>query len=550
MQPKNVNLPQASSFSDDQFALNHFMKVLSLASMLFVLLVISLRLLGNQSDIAGIINIPISLTLSGFLAAWVLSREGRFQIAAYIYVSTVWILTTSAAFAEKEITTTVVSTYFVVVILSSLMIGWRSALAFAFLSAIATFFIDGERVELRLENSLLLMVGYLLLYAIIGRFQNAIQKVQTGKTELTLSNQQLVELRKALEARVQERTAALEKRANQLQIVASVARTVATLKDLETLLPEITEIVSERFGFYHTGIFLVNPTESHAVLQASNSEGGKRMLARQHQLKLDSTSIVGYATSRGQARIASDVDADTVHLDNPDLPETKSELALPLRAGGRTIGALDVQSTQKDAFSQEDINVLSTLTDQIAIAIENARLFGQAQKALQDSQLTVEKYVRQVWSDFNRRTNQTGFVFDGKRLIPLDEAGKRKYIQRTLKTGKLSIERASTNLAVPIKLRGQMIGVLDVKSKNGQRQWTRDEVSLLEAAAERAALALENARLVDNAQRRAERERIIGEIASEINAANNFDAILQTAVEELGRKLGNVEVTLEVENEA
>jgi GAF domain-containing protein len=379
--------------------------------------------------------------------------------------------------------------------------------------------------------------------------RRALENARASKENLQASNQELDKLRKELEQRVIERTTELERRATQLQTVSVVARAIVALQDLNLLLPEITKLVSEQFGFYHAGIFLIDDTREFAVLQAANSPGGKKMLERHHQLRLDTTSIVGYATSRGEPRVALDVGKDAVYFNNPDLPETRSEMALPLQAGGRTIGALDVQSKETNAFSPEDINVLTTLADQVAIAIENARLFGESRGALLESQSTIEKYVKQAWRSFAQQAEQTGFVFDGKQVLPLEKGTRREPIKVATKTGQLSFEKASSTIAVPIKLRGQLIGVLDVRSKNGERQWTRDELTLLEAAAERAALALENARLVDSAQRRAARERIIGEISTRIGAANNFDAILQTAVEELGRKIGGAEVTLEIESE-
>jgi GAF domain-containing protein len=329
-----------------------------------------------------------------------------------------------------------------------------------------------------------------------------------------------------------------------------MARAIAAVQDLSALLPNITNLVSEQFGFYHVGIFLLDEARKYAVLKAANSEGGIRMLNRSHRLLLNSNSIVGYVTSRSEPRIALDVGVDSVYFNNPDLPETRSEMALPLRVSGRVIGALDVQSVQTNAFSQEDISVLSTLADQIAIAIENARLFGEAQKALSDAQATYEKYVRQSWNSFVQQARHNGFVFDGKQVQPLEGQFKRDYVMPNLQTGSLSMEKVSETFAVPIKLRGQTIGFLDIRSKKGERAWTRDEINLLEAAADRAALALENARLVESAQRRAARERAIGDISTKIGAVNSFEYILQTAVEELGRKIGGAtEVTLEIRNE-
>jgi GAF domain-containing protein/HAMP domain-containing protein len=340
-----------------------------------------------------------------------------------------------------------------------------------------------------------------------------------------------------LEIQVADRTEKLEKRASQLQTVSSVARRIATVQDLDTLLPDITKLVSEQFGFYHTGIFLVDDKGEYAVLRAANSEGGQRMLIRNHRLRLDSNSIVGYVTSRGESRIALDVGTDAVFFNNPDLPGTRSEMALPLLVGGRVIGALDIQSTQPNAFTQEDISILTTLADQVAIAIENARLFSETRQALSDSEGTFERYIKQEWTSFASQARNTAYLFDGKRTVPL--IGGMEERQDT-----------SDVITIPIKFRGQTLGAIDIASQSGKRQWTQDDMRLLEAAADRVALALENARLVETAQRRAARERAIGEISTRIGATSNLDTILQTAVEELGRKIGGTAlVTLELESE-
>ncbi len=379
--------------------------------------------------------------------------------------------------------------------------------------------------------------------------RNALDNSIAGRQNLQAANKELADLQKVLETRVQERTADLEKRATQLHAVSNVASAIASVQDLNTLLPAITDLVSEKFGFYHAGIFLVDEEEDFAVLRAANSEGGKRMLERHHRLALDTNSMVGYATSLGQPRIALDVGIDAVYFSNPDLPNTRSEMAIPLRVGNRVIGALDVQSTEMNAFSQDDIEVLTILADQVAIAIENAHLFSEAKAALAESQETVDQYVRQEWKSFSRQTRQNGFIFDGRQIAPLLPQGQPDRIKRTAQTGRLSLEKDSANITIPIRLRGQTIGVLDIRPKKGERQWTDDEIALLEAAADRAAFALENARLVESAQRRASRERAIGEISGKIGSVSERNLILQTAVEELGRKIGNSEIIIELETE-
>jgi GAF domain-containing protein len=493
---------------------------------------------------------------------WGLTRSGAVRLSGYLYISTIWLASTLLALNAGGIRGSGFVSYFVVMLLAGLLLGVRAALGIAIISIISGFALAYAETEgiiantpspaygVASEYSVLFFFGALFMYLTINSLQNALTAARTNAKELEISNRDLTGLRDVLELRIQERTASLEKRAAQIQTVSSMARAIASVQDLNALLPNITNLVSEQFGFYHVGIFLLDDVRKYAVLKAANSEGGIRMLNRSHRLLLDSNSIVGYVTSRGEPRIALDVGADSVYFNNPDLPETRSEMALPLRVSGRVIGALDVQSTQTNAFSQEDISVLSTLADQIAIAIENARLFGEAQQALSDAQSTYEKYVRQSWNSFVQQERHNGYVFNGKQVQLLEGQFKRDYVKPNLQTGSLSLEKVSETIAVPIKLRGQTIGFLDIRSQRGERAWTRDEIALLEAAAERAALALENARLVESAQRRAARERAIGDISTKIGAVNSFEYILQTAVEELGRKIGGAtEVTLEIRNE-
>ncbi len=192
-----------------------------------------------------------------------------------------------------------------------------------------------------------------------------------------------------LEQRVAGRTAELERRTVQLQVAAEVARDATTARDVGELLNRAVNLIRERFGFYHAGIFLVDERGEYAVLRAATGEVGRQMLERGHKLKVGEVGIVGYAASTGQPHIAPAVDADTVHFKNPLLPETRSEMALPLKVGERVIGALDVQSVQESAFDEDEVAVLQIMADQLAVVIEKARLFERTQAALEERLRTV-----------------------------------------------------------------------------------------------------------------------------------------------------------------
>ena len=224
-----------------------------------------------------------------------------------------------------------------------------------------------------------------------------------GET-FNLMTQQLRGFIGELENRVNERTVelarqneSLQLRSQQLQTVSDVARQVVSARELETLLNQVTVLISDRFNFYHVGIFLVDQNNEYALLRAANSEGGQRMLARGHKLRVGEVGMVGYVTGAGQPRIATDVGKDAVFFNNPDLPETRSEMALPLKVGDEVIGALDVQSVVSNAFTAEDISLFSTLADQVAIAIRNNQLYSETMRALQESQKLHQQYLQQEW---------------------------------------------------------------------------------------------------------------------------------------------------------
>jgi GAF domain-containing protein len=491
-----------------------------------------------------------------------LSRQGYIKTAGLLFITTVWIGLSYLAWIADGIRDVAFFGYAIPILIAGLLLGWQGVLSFTLLSIFSgwalayaqTYQLFAPTLDAPLNFALDMTFVFLLMGVIIfltvNSLQYALRRSRATTLEVFTSNRELSQLREDLEKRVEERTAELRKRTSQMEAVSSVARTIASVQELDTLLPAITRLVSQQFGFYHVGIFLLDGQRRNAVLSAANSPGGIRMLDRQHSLPLDLHSIVGYAASRGEPRIALDVGTDAVYFNNPDLPDTRSELAIPLRVAANVIGALDVQSTQTNAFTQDDINVLTTLADQVAIAIQNARLFGEAKRALNESQAMFNKYTQQEWVNFARQAKPNGFLFDGKQVVPLDPHLRRERSKSALQTGSLSLEKVSETLAIPIKFRGQTVAVLDVRSKNGQRRWKQDEIALLEAAAERAALALENARLVESAQRRAARERAIGDISSRIGAVSNFESILQAAVEELGRKIGGAaEVTLEIGND-
>ena len=342
-------------------------------------------------------------------------------------------------------------------------------------------------------------------------------------------------------AQLTERTAELEDankqvraRATQLEALAQVAHTITSVRDLRELLPQIANAISENFGFYHVGVFLVDEAKEYAVLSATNSEGGKKMLDRKHRLRVGQEGIVGYVTSAGKARIAMDVGKDAVYFDNPELPNTHSEMALPLKSENRIVGALDVQSTERAAFTDEDIQMLSLLADQVSLAIENARLFDETRNALAEAQAIGRQFTREAWGRVPVEHKLLGYRYTVSGAVPLNEPVDVSEFGRVQNR---THQDKGTQTVVPIELRGEMIGTLVVQSP-ATDNLNQDHLNLIKAVAERVALSAENARLFEETTRRAERERLVSDITSKIRSVNDPQTMIQTAMEELRKALG------------
>jgi GAF domain-containing protein len=494
--------------------------------------------------------------------SYILGRTKLYRLGAYVFtygftsLAYLRIYQGTANSVESSITTTV----HISLIIASALLSQRGFLGLAVLSTVATFAAPlyahtpiGAEESIGRTGGLVLAINA-VLYG-INVFRARIEAFRLK--EVKDINVALEDLTANLEKRVNDRTAELEtankqtsRRATQLQAITELSEAIAQLQDLGELFNSTVNLISARFGFYHVGIFLIDSDRDNAIMQASNSVGGQKMLARGHRLKLG-TGVVGFTAQTGQPRIALDVGADAVFFNNPDLPTTRSEVALPLKSRGETIGVLDVQSTEPGAFSNEDLQVLVALANQVSIALENARLLTETRAALAQVQEVYDEFTRAEWSRATAKAEQAGFRYQTGRIEMLEASLNTPEIVSAVKTGEVVLNQANTSeekrstIAVPVKLRGEVIGILHIESNDSSRTWQADDVSLVEAVAERAAFALENARLFQDARRRAAKERLISEATTKISGALSVENILQTTAQELERVLGGSEVLIQ-----
>src|SRR5687767_14152100 len=353
-----------------------------------------------------------------------------------------------------------------------------------------------------------------------------------------------------LEKRVADRTRHLESQTRWLRVAAEIVRDAASARNLDELLTRSTSLILERFKFYHTGIFLLDNTNEYAALIASPTEAGRLMIANNYKVRVGEVGIVGHVSASGEPQVILNKGIDAVHFNNPLLPKTRTQLAVPLKVESRVIGVLDVQSDQSQAFNAEEIAIMQIMADQLASAIERTRLLQTVERNLNELEGAYGQYTLQSWSGTVEgiQTGNRGYRFDNIRIqsiTELTDLGKEAFSTGKTITaeGDQQIPEKQNTVAIPIKLRGQTIGVVTLKLKD---DYSGSTVSTIENATERLALSMESARLYEEARLRADREQSISRVTTAISTPTDYEEILQTTVREVGRMLKDAEVAIQI----
>lgn len=313
-----------------------------------------------------------------------------------------------------------------------------------------------------------------------------------------------------------------------LEAVAHVAREAAGIRDLDELLAQATQLILDYFDFYHVSIFFLETDGDHVILRASADEGGQQMLESRRRLRIGQVGIVGQVAKTGQPCIAPDLDDDRFYFNEPDHPDARSEMALPLKIRKRLIGVLDVQSTDSEAFTSEDLETLQILADQIALSIDNARLLEESKQSLQELEFLYARQMERAWRD-QPGNQRLGYQYCQSKLTPipsqnLPESGEAEegYFHR-----------------IPLKLRQQTIGHIQLRREPDHRPWSQREIQSIEKISNQIALSLENARLFAEARGVVQREQEINAITNQIRNSIDLETVLQNTVRELGNALGS-----------
>ena len=344
---------------------------------------------------------------------------------------------------------------------------------------------------------------------------------EIGRLALSFNQmmEQLQELVESLETKVRERT-------EDVLISLEVGQQALSIRDVDVLLPQITDFIQQRFDLYYAQVYFVSPDRTYLELRAGTGEVGQALLKRRHALPIDSQSIVGKVALDAAPVVVSDVSQSKIHEPNPLLPDTRSELGVPLMLDDKVIGVLDMQSKHKDTFNLDNLPVFATMATQLAAAIDSAQQLQAAQDAQMRTEETIRRFTQEGWANhlaLGYEKPYLGYSYANDSLKSLDPV-------------KPAEEADPQHLAVPLLLRNEAIGQLKIKPKGG-RHWSNDERNLLNAVAEKLAQKADNLRLFEATQHRAAREALTRNITDKIRASQDIQTALRVAAEELSQAL-------------
>lgn len=357
-------------------------------------------------------------------------------------------------------------------------------------------------------------IAGIIITAAANQLKNAFSRVTE---QMQLAFDALQAERTNLEEKVLKRTEELETRMTQLRASANTARVVAEAREIGELMNVAVRLISERFGYYHIGLYILDEPGKTAYLQASSSETGKPLIGQALKIESDKRNPITSAVQRNQPVITSDLDTATNFIQDPAFPLTRSRMIMPLAVRGIVIGFLDMHSEQPKAFGPQDAEILQTLADLIAISFDNVRLLDETRYLLNQLEANTSIQTQRTWSKLTSRH---------KPAYQYTPAGVRPIF-----THEKPME--TDGLRLPIQLHGQTIGTIKLRRKGINTKWSEREQVLVEKIAVQVGLALENSRLVDEAQKNALRNQMIANFSSYVRETLDIESVIRTAATEL-----------------
>lgn len=487
-----------------------------------------------------------------FILAYFLGRRGYVRLAGLIPTLTLTALVVTATIFQVAILQISIVGFAIIVTIAGSLVGLSAAIAFALLGVLTYVLTGWAQINLLLPppimtetSAIVTPLGVALSLGILV-FLNWLsnrEMLRALDVERSISDQLQTQSHE-LEEMVAVRTRGLVRRAVQLQTAADIAKLATETSEPNLLMSQSVELIRERFGFYHASVFLMDETGSWANLTASTGDAGRKMLARRHRLAAGSASIVGWVIANRLPRVALNVDQDPFHFKNPLLPDTNSELAVPLLVGQRLVGALDVQSMEPDAFDEDDIRALEGIASELAVAIDRARVQRDMQDQLDRMQRSAMSEIRDTWARVGRSGAIPAIHLSPQgELVPADES-HFSLIDKISAEESIVVSEDGTEVGIPIRVRGEIIATLSAKHPSASETWNEEDIAMIEAIATQAALSLESARQRNDEQRRVTELEVLNRVSQAVSQMLRLDTLYRIVHRQINQVLGDTEMSI------
>jgi len=535
-----------------------------LAAPIIILSSTSAMAMGISAGLVG----GILATVIGML---ILLRRARVRLSTLLFLSVMLVILTAAVGIFGGVRSTTTPAFLLIILVAGLLLGWRAALGFGALTVLVVggiFLVERglETVVVPMpplpdyDDFFILLVIFSVATAFIvfirRNINTAFERIEENEQKLREANQELRESRDALSARTDE----LEHRSQQLHAVTTISRQVATAQSLDDMLQQTADLVRLHYELGEVRVYLKDEGDDVAVLRAIAGGPAGRTIAELHtSLRLDGGSRVARVIDSGQLYVGREDRADQPWSMawEATMQEEGSRAILPLQMKGEVMGAVELSSPSGEPLSEEDVLVLQTLADQLAAMIDNARLFGEMRRTMQELEVASGQYTRESWlSAVQAGRGVRGYRYRRYAVEPEEEPPPES--QRAISEGRTVIQPAASDavedqageatvIAVPVRLRDEVLAVMNLHLI-GEKP-SPEEVDLVEEISDRLALALENTRLLEETRRRVEREQVIGELSARMRESLDMDTVLQTAVQEMAETLNITEVEVRMSDE-
>lgn len=529
-----------------QYLLNVILAAIGVPSLIYGLVMLILWMLDAFPPTGAVVGF---ILLPFFLASYWLSRRGFVILAALVPTSLVFAVMLASLFLPDLGHVSIIG-FALVVVAAGILIGAGAATIFAILSVGAYGLnwwaqINGLApsaflpVESAFINTLGLGIGLAVLVIVNWLSDREMRRALRIERELT--NRLQVESQN-LEDEVRKRTQSLERKAIQLETIAEIARLASEMLDPQELMDQAVEVIRSRFGFYHVSIYLLDDTGNWANLEASTGEAGKTLIAQHHRLATGSASIIGWVTTNRLPRFSMKVSDDPFYYGNPLLPETQSELSVPLMVGPRLLGAVDIHSSQSEGFSEDDIRALEAIAGELAIAIDSSRLIRQTQMQLQRFEASYRDLARQSWSRIAENPGLNTVHLGGSTIGETNEKETFETLELARMKGEPVLSDNELEIAVPVQMRGEVIATIGARRTENDDPWTEDDIALLKAVAGQTALALESARQYTEEHRRVTELEVINRISQAVSQHIRLDSLYRVVHTQINQVLGDTDM--------